>query len=74
MSLCMCGAIDCIRCFPENFERGVCMVDLTCDECGCEWAADTLDDRETGLCDECRAKRDNATLHRPCSASESEAK
>ena len=61
MSLCMCGAIDCIRCFPENFERGVCMVDLTCDECGCEWAAADMDEYETGLCDECREQWDNVS-------------
>ena len=62
MSLCMCGATDCIRCYPGNFERGVCMVDLTCDECGCDWAAADMDEYETGLCDECRAKRDNNML------------
>ena len=80
MSLCMCGAIDCIRCFPENFERGVCMVDLTCDECGCDWGAADMDEYETGLCDECRMNAEAqrpavaGTLHRPCSASGSEAK
>ena len=57
---CGCGASDCRDCHPENFIDGFRMVDLTCDECGCDWAADTREDRETGLCDDCRAKRDNA--------------
>ena len=55
---CGCGAIDCRSCHRENFEHGVCMVDLTCEECGCEWEAADMDELETGLCAECRDKRD----------------
>ena len=60
MSLCMCGATDCPRCYPGNFERGILMVDLTCNECGCDWEAADMDEYETGLCDECRAKREES--------------
>ena len=60
MSRCMCGATDCPRCYPDNFEDGVELTNQTCKECDGHWDAGTLEELEEsdGLCPECREKQE----------------
>jgi len=55
MSLCMCGAIDCRRCYPGNFDKGM-YLETTCPECDCDWFAENARELEDsgGVCRECR--------------------
>ena len=54
---CMCGAIDCRRCYPYNFD-GEYFLLRPCEKCGCEfWLQDRYD--ETELCEECRKEAGN---------------
>ena len=63
MSNCLCGASDCQRCHPDNFEDGVLLADQTCVKCDGHWDAESLEELEEsdGLCPECRVP--NARRH-----------
>jgi PHP family Zn ribbon phosphoesterase len=50
---CMCGATDCARCYPQNFDHGI-FLERTCSKCQNDfWLEDRFD--ETELCEECQA-------------------
>lgn len=46
---CMCGASDCRSCFPQNFQRGVYVAEMT------EEAIEEMHDMRD-LAEECRAE------------------
>jgi hypothetical protein len=50
---CMCGAPDCRRCFPENFDRRGRYIYAECKTCGGEFVPE---DEEDDLCAMCKAK------------------
>jgi hypothetical protein len=48
----MCGADDCIKCFPENFRNGY-YIFQACKECQSECHIDELED---GICNDCKCR------------------
>ena len=46
---CLCGAPDCIKCFPSNFTHGR-YIFRECEECGNDYIPEDEDDK---VCEEC---------------------
>jgi hypothetical protein len=56
MSMCMCGAEDCPRCFPCHYDRGI-YLETTCEMCGGGYLAASIQELEDGphICPDCEA-------------------
>ena len=60
MSRCMCGATDCPRCFPFNWDNGV-YLEATCARCAGDFWRENCHDEST-LCPECRAESEAMSI------------